>query len=72
VGKHGNVAARGLDGGGTHAFRHEAFQIGMDGAVILGDDDGCAALKSDSVLVVIEHKRAPLRRSSLQLADRLP
>jgi hypothetical protein len=27
-----------LRSGGAHALRHEAFQIGMDGTVILGND----------------------------------
>ena len=32
------MAAVGFISGGAHALRHEAFQIGVDGAVVLGDD----------------------------------
>src|SRR2546423_8324285 len=35
VGEHGDVAAVDLIGGGAHPLRHEAFQLGVDGAVVL-------------------------------------
>src|SRR5260370_36775900 len=38
VGEHGNVAAVDLSCGCAHTLRNEAFQIGMDGAVVLGHD----------------------------------
>src|SRR5262245_21961754 len=38
VGQHGNVTAGGLDGGGAHALRYEALQIGVYGAVLGGHD----------------------------------
>jgi hypothetical protein len=36
--KHRDVAARQFNGRGTHTLRYEAFQIGMDGPIILADD----------------------------------
>jgi hypothetical protein len=38
VREHGDVAAGGLDGDGSHALRHEAFQLGLYGAVLGGHD----------------------------------
>ena len=38
VGEHGDVAAGGLDGDGSHALRHGALQLGLYGAVLGGHD----------------------------------
>src|SRR5712671_5370099 len=38
VGEHGNVAAGDLRRGGAHSFGEEAFQVGVDGAIVLADD----------------------------------
>src|SRR5260370_30461875 len=38
VGEHGNVAAGDLSHFGAHALRHEPFHVGVDSAVVLGDD----------------------------------
>jgi len=38
IGEHGDVAAGPLHGGCPHALRHETFQVGVDGAVVLGHD----------------------------------
>src|SRR5260370_2143431 len=38
LGEHGNVAAVGLVGGGAHALRNEAFQLRVDGVVLIGHD----------------------------------
>jgi hypothetical protein len=38
VGEHGNVAAGDLRCGGAHPLSNEPFHVGMDGAVVLGDD----------------------------------
>src|SRR5437016_12067212 len=42
--QHGHVAALRLDGRCAHALGEEAFQVGMDGA-ILGGNDGPARLR---------------------------
>jgi len=42
--QHGHVAALRLDGRGTHTLGEETFQVGMDGA-ILGGNDGPARLR---------------------------
>src|SRR5271155_5130367 len=47
IGKHGDMAAGDLKGGRAHAFRNEAFEIGMDGTV-LGGHDVPAGLRSPS------------------------
>jgi hypothetical protein len=38
LGEHDDVAAVRLDGGRPHAFRQKTLEVGMHGAVILGDD----------------------------------
>src|SRR6266404_8330803 len=38
LGKHGNVTTLELMSGGFHALRKKAFQIRMNGAVVLADD----------------------------------
>ena len=47
LGDHRNVAALHLDGRGAHALRGEAFQVGLDGA-ILGGYDGPTWLRPPS------------------------
>jgi hypothetical protein len=37
-GEHGDVAAVDFGGHGTHTFRHEALQFGLDGAIVLSHD----------------------------------
>ena len=38
VGEHGDVAAGDLSHFGAHALSNEPFHVGVDGAVVLGDD----------------------------------
>jgi hypothetical protein len=39
LGEHGAVAAVGLGGGGAHALREEALQLGVNGTVVLAIAD---------------------------------
>src|SRR5262245_29115440 len=70
VGEHRDVAALHLDGRGPHALRGEPFQVGMNRAILRGDD-GPTRFRPPSDAVVLLREEIECRREVGRIDDGL-